>query len=62
MERILEYIEAGQQEGAKLETGGCRIGDQGYFIQPTVFTHVSDNMTIAKEEVYTRICIHIFFV
>ncbi|XP_073969314.1 aldehyde dehydrogenase, mitochondrial-like isoform X2 [Rhodnius prolixus] len=52
MERILEYIEAGQQEGAKLETGGCRIGDQGYFIQPTVFTHVSDNMTIAKEEIF----------
>ena len=38
--KILEMIETGKDEGAKLETGGGRIGDKGYFIQPTVFSDV----------------------
>lgn len=50
-EKILALIESGKQQGAKLETGGGRIGDDGCFIQPTVFTDVTDDMTIAKEEV-----------
>ena len=41
----------GKKEGAKLECGGNRHGDKGYFIQPTVFSDVTDEMTIAKEEV-----------
>lgn len=49
--RILSYIEAGKAEGAKLETGGKRWGDVGYFIEPTVFSNVTDNMKIAAEEV-----------
>lgn len=44
-------IEAGKKEGAKLEAGGSRIGNEGYFVQPTVFSNVTDNMTIAKDEV-----------
>ena len=51
MEKILDLIESGKKEGAKLQCGGKRIGDKGYFIQPTVFSDVKDNMRIAREEV-----------
>lgn len=49
--KILALIDAGKKEGAKLLTGGQRYGDRGYFIQPTVFADVKDDMRIAKEEV-----------
>lgn len=52
MERILGYIEKGKSEGATLECGGSRLGNKGYFIQPTVFSNVTDDMTIAKEEIF----------
>ena len=47
----MALIEAGKKEGATLKTGGMRYGSEGYFIQPTVFADVKDNMRIAKEEV-----------
>ncbi len=49
--KILDLIESGKKEGAKLECGGARHGDKGYFVQPTVFSDVKDHMRIAKEEV-----------
>jgi acyl-CoA reductase-like NAD-dependent aldehyde dehydrogenase len=49
--KILSLIESGKVEGAKLECGGGRWGTEGYFIEPTVFSNVTDNMRIAKEEV-----------
>ena len=49
--RILGLIESGKKEGATLLAGGERAGDRGYFIQPTVFGDVQDDMRIAKEEV-----------
>ena len=49
--RVMALIEAGKKEGATLATGGMRHGSEGYFIQPTVFADVKDNMRIAKEEV-----------
>lgn len=49
--KVLRYIECGKKEGAKLQVGGNRIGSVGYFIEPTVFSDVTDDMTIAKEEV-----------
>ena len=52
MEKILNYIDIGKKEGAKLLTGGKRVGNKGYFVEPTVFTDVQDNMTIAKEEIF----------
>jgi aldehyde dehydrogenase (NAD+) len=52
MDRILGYIDSGKQQGAKLLTGGKRHGDKGYFIEPTVFTNVGDEMKIAKEEIF----------
>ncbi|XP_048337992.1 aldehyde dehydrogenase family 1 member A3 [Sphaerodactylus townsendi] len=50
--KILELIESGKKEGAKLECGGLAIGDQGLFIKPTVFSEVTDTMRIAKEEIF----------
>lgn len=52
-DKILELIESGKKEGAKLECGGLAMGDRGLFIKPTVFSEVTDNMRIAKEEVQT---------
>lgn len=50
-------IDSGKEEGAKLVTGGERIGNKGYFVAPTVFADVKDDMTIAKEEVKIKILI-----
>lgn len=51
MNKILEYINLGKKEGAKLLTGGKRIGNTGYYIEPTIFADVKDDMIIAREEV-----------
>jgi acyl-CoA reductase-like NAD-dependent aldehyde dehydrogenase len=50
--RILSLIEKGKEEGAKVECGGRRVGDIGYFVEPTVFSNVTDDMTIAREEIF----------
>lgn len=50
--KVLNYIESGKTEGAKLECGGKRFGDVGFFIEPTVFSNVTDDMKIAKEEIF----------
>jgi acyl-CoA reductase-like NAD-dependent aldehyde dehydrogenase len=56
MDRILGYIEAGKQEGAKLLCGGCRDTadgkDKGFYIQPTIFSEVQPSMKIAQEEIF----------
>jgi aldehyde dehydrogenase (NAD+) len=49
---VMGYIEAGKSEGATLACGGERVGDRGYFVQPTVFSGVQDEMTIAREEIF----------
>lgn len=49
--KILKLVDIGKKEGARLMLGGNKIGDRGYFIQPTVFSDVQDDMVIAKEEV-----------
>lgn len=51
-DKILGLIECGKKEGANMTCGGGRDGDKGYFIQPTVFSDVTDEMTIAKEEIF----------
>jgi aldehyde dehydrogenase (NAD+) len=51
-EKVMGYIGSGRSEGAKLVCGGERVGDKGYFIQPTVFADVQDDMKIAKEEIF----------
>jgi aldehyde dehydrogenase (NAD+) len=50
--KVMSYVEAGKREGAKLMCGGDRVGDRGYFVAPTVFSDVQDNMKIAQEEIF----------
>jgi len=50
--KILGLIESGKKEGAKLQCGGERFGKVGYFVKPTIFADVKDNMRIAKEEIF----------
>ncbi|KAG8798912.1 aldehyde dehydrogenase (NAD(P)(+)) ald5, partial [Serendipita sp. 398] len=51
-ERIMGYIEAGKSEGATVHMGGDRHGDDGYFVQPTVFLDATPDMKIVKEEIF----------
>ena len=51
-DRIMTYIDAGRDAGAALLAGGNRVGKQGYFIEPTVFGNVKDEMKIACEEIF----------
>jgi len=51
-EKILGLIEVGKKEGARMHCGGSRHGDKGLFVQPTVFSDVTDDMTIAREEIF----------
>ena len=50
--KVMRYIDSGKKEGARLMCGGDRVGDRGYFVQPTVFADVKDDMNIAKEEIF----------
>ncbi|MGO9242736.1 MAG: aldehyde dehydrogenase family protein [Bryobacteraceae bacterium] len=51
-DKVMSYIESGKREGASLLCGGQRVGDRGYFIEPTVFADVKDTMKIAQEEIF----------
>jgi len=51
-QKVLKYIDYGKSQGAKLEAGGKKLGDVGYFIEPTVFSNVTDDMKIAREEIF----------
>jgi aldehyde dehydrogenase (NAD+) len=54
-ERVRGYIEKGQEEGAKVVTGGTEPPEgleSGYFVRPTVFSEVGPDMTIAQEEIF----------
>jgi len=55
-DRIMNYIQAGKDAGAKVETGGERHGNEGYFIQPTIFSGVSEDMKIMQEEIFGPVC------
>src|SRR6202166_4224159 len=55
MKTVLAYIEAGKKDGAKLVAGGNRVnvdGGKGFFIEPTIFGDVKNNMKIAREEIF----------
>ncbi|KAH8810728.1 aldehyde dehydrogenase domain-containing protein [Xylogone sp. PMI_703] len=55
-ERIMSYIQEGKNAGATLVTGGERFGDKGYFIQPTIFSNVTEDMKIVREEIFGPVC------
>jgi aldehyde dehydrogenase (NAD+) len=52
LDKILGYVKLGEKEGAALLTGGRRFGNKGFFVEPTVFDNVKDNMAIAKDEIF----------
>ncbi|HUY35040.1 MAG TPA: aldehyde dehydrogenase family protein [Pirellulales bacterium] len=52
MDKILGYVDLGRKQGAKLLTGGHRVGGRGFFIEPTIFDDVRDEMAIAKDEIF----------
>jgi acyl-CoA reductase-like NAD-dependent aldehyde dehydrogenase len=55
LERVMGYVHQGVAEGSKLVTGGERLGGAlagGYFVQPTIFSEVSDAQAIAREEIF----------
>lgn len=49
---VLDYIKKGKEEGAEVLVGGKAIEGKGFFIEPTVFTNVTNDMTIAREEIF----------
>jgi len=51
-DKVMSYIDSGKQQGASLLCGGSRVGDKGYFIEPTVFSKVEDDMKIGQEEIF----------
>ena len=51
-DKILGMIKQGEEQGAKLECGGKRLGDKGYYIEPTVFSNVQDDNIIATDEIF----------
>jgi aldehyde dehydrogenase (NAD+) len=55
-DRIMEYIRVGKEEGATVEIGGERHGDKGYFIKPTIFSNVRNDMRIMQEEIFGPVC------
>ncbi|XP_056236654.1 aldehyde dehydrogenase family 1 member A3 [Seriola aureovittata] len=60
-DKIMDLIESGKKEGAKLECGGAAVGEKSLFVQPTIFSGVKDHMRIAKEEIFGPVqCIFSF--
>ena len=51
-DRVMSYIDSGKEQGARCVAGGERFGSKGYFIRPTIFADVKDEMTIATEEIF----------
>jgi aldehyde dehydrogenase (NAD+) len=52
MKTVLDYINIGKAEGASVVSGGERVGEQGYFVAPTVFADVEHEMRISQEEIF----------
>lgn len=52
MEKILKYIDLGKQQGAQMVSGGKRHGEKGFYVEPTLFADVKDDMAIATDEIF----------
>ena len=52
MAKVTGYLESGRADGAKVVTGGARLGEQGYFFEPTVITKTKPDMKIVREEIF----------
>ncbi|GJE86988.1 aldehyde dehydrogenase [Phanerochaete sordida] len=60
-DRVMGYINAGKESGATVAVGGGQLGNEGYFVQPTLFTDVSADMKIVKEEIFGPVGVIIKF-
>ncbi|KAG5969630.1 hypothetical protein E4U55_002038, partial [Claviceps digitariae] len=60
-DRIMGYIDSGKADGATVHLGGKRHGQEGYFIEPTIFTDVKPDMKIVREEIFGPVGVLIKF-
>jgi len=51
-DRVMNFIRIGKDAGANCALGGNRFGTEGFFVEPTIFSDVTDDMVIAKEEIF----------
>jgi aldehyde dehydrogenase (NAD+) len=51
-DKIMQYVEYGKKDGASCVSGGNRVGSKGYFVEPTLFANVTDDMRIARDEIF----------
>jgi phenylacetaldehyde dehydrogenase len=52
LERVTGFLDSGREDGATTVVGGSRVGDTGYFVQPTVLTDTNPNMKVEAEEIF----------
>ncbi len=52
LDRVTSYLSIGEKEGARMITGGTRIGDRGYFVEPTILADTDHSMRIVREEIF----------
>ena len=50
--KVTSYFDIGRDDGAKIAAGGVTVGNEGYFVRPTLFTHATNDMRIAQEEIF----------
>ncbi|WP_170334717.1 5-carboxymethyl-2-hydroxymuconate semialdehyde dehydrogenase [Ruegeria arenilitoris] len=51
-DKVTSYFDIAKEDGATVAAGGVKVGDEGYFVRPTLFTNASNNMRIAREEIF----------
>ena len=51
-DKVTSYFEIAKQDGATVAAGGVKVGDEGYFVRPTLFTNATNDMRIAQEEIF----------
>ena len=60
-DRVCGYIEHGVAQGAKIAAGGGRVGERGYFVQPTVLTNSRQEMRVVQEEIFGSVVVALPF-
>jgi phenylacetaldehyde dehydrogenase len=60
-DRVTGYIRSGLDEGAQVAAGGERVGEKGYFVQPTIMTHTSPQMKVEREEIFGPVVVAVPF-
>ena len=61
LKRVCNYLDIGSKEGAKAAAGGKKIGDKGYFVEPTVLTNTKESMKVVQEEIFGPVVVTIPF-